>query len=230
MPGRRFYTSLTGFADLWGMRSWLTSYLRFAGFSVAALAIAACAKIAPNDGSSGRPEPLFGEPPEAAQMAAASKPVSEAERIAALEAQVEALDSQITHLRKALDVLGPLPEQEGLLIPVLKSEITGEPADPETEANNRLAGLYSPAPMLPRARSLFYEAELGSFASKTAAEARWKQIGSRLTGLEPRYDAFGSEIRLAAGPLASEADVAALCVELSSLAGQCRVAAPIRAY
>jgi hypothetical protein len=232
MPGRMFYRSLTGFADLWAMRSWLASYLRFAGFSVVALAIAACAKLAPAEAGT-RPEPLFGDPPEAGQMAAdPATTISEAERIAALEAQVEKLGDEIAHLRKALDVLGPLPDQEGMFIPVAKSEITGEIADAETEANIRLANLYSPAPTMPRASSLFYEAELGSFATKLAAEARWKQLraSNRLAGLEPHYDAFGSEIRLGAGPLMSENAVAALCVELSSLAGQCRVAAPIRTY
>ena len=214
------------------MRSWLVNHLRFAGVSVVALAMAACAKIAPTDGAYGRPEPLFGEPPEAGQMAASSETVSEAERIAALEAQVAALDSQIVHLRKALDVLGPLPEQDGMFIPVSRSEITGEAADQAAEANARLASLYSPAPVLSRASSLFYEAELGSFATRSAAEARWKQLvaTNRLAGIDPAYAAVGAETRLTAGPLASEAAVEALCVELSSLTGACRVVAPIRAY
>ena len=214
------------------MRSWLVNHLRFAGVSVVALAMAACAKIAPTDGAYGRPEPLFGEPPEAGQMAASSETVSEAERIAALEAQVAALDSQIVHLRKALDVLGPLPEQDGMFIPVSRSEITGEAADQAAEANARLASLYSPAPVLSRASSLFYEAELGSFATRSAAEARWKQLvaTNRLAGIDPAYAAVGAETRLTVGPLASEAAVEALCVELSSLTGACRVVAPIRAY
>jgi cell division septation protein DedD len=214
------------------MRSWLVNHLRFAGVSVVALAMAACAKIAPTDGAYGRPEPLFGEPPEAGQMAASSETVSEAERIAALEAQVAALDSQIVHLRKALDVLGPLPEQDGMFIPVSRSEITGEAADLAAEANARLANLYSPAPVLSRASSLFYEAELGSFATRSAAEARWKQLvaTNRLAGIDPAYAAVGAETRLTVGPLASEAAVEALCVELSSLTGACRVVAPIRAY
>lgn len=213
------------------MRSWLVNYLRFVGFSVAALAVAACAKIAPTEGASGRPEPLIGDPPEAGQMAASPEPVSEAERIAALEAQVAALDSQIVHLRKALDVMGPLPDLDGMFIPVSKLEIAGEAADQAAEANTRLANLYSPAPLLSRASSLFYEAELGSFATQSAAEARWRQLvaTNRLAGIEPSYAAIGAETRLTAGPLASEAAVAALCVELSSLTGACRVVAPIRA-
>jgi len=58
------------------------------------------------------------------------------------------------------------------------------------------------------------------------------EIGAsnRLAGLEPAYAVIGAETRLTAGPMASESAVRALCVELSSLAGACRVAAPIRAY
>ena len=199
---------------------------------MAALAIAACARIMPSEGLAGRPEPLIGEPPEAGQMAARPESVSETERVAALEAQVAALDSQIAHLRMALEVMGPLPEHEGLFIPVAKSEITGEAADPAAEANSRLANLYSPAPVLTGANSLFYAAELGSFASRAAAETRWKQLvaSKKLDGLNPAYADIGAETRLSAGPMTSEAAVTALCVELSSVAGPCRVVAPIRAY
>ena len=144
-------------------------------------------KIAPAEAATSRPEPLFGDPPEAGQMAADPAPgPTEAERLAALEAQVEALGAEIAHLRKALDVLGPLPDQPGMFIPVAMSEISGEPAaDPQDEAAARLSQLYAPAPSLARASSLFYEAELGSFASKQAAEDRWKRLIStnRLAGI-----------------------------------------------
>ena len=214
------------------MHTSVVRYLKLAGFSVAALTLAACAKIAPSEAASGRPEPLIGEPPESGQMAASAAPVSETARIAALEAQVAVLDSQIVHLRKALDVLGPLPEHEGMFIPVSVSEITGVTADPGAEANAKLANLYAPAPVLHGADSLFYEAELGSFGSRNAAEARWKQLSAnnQLAGLVPAYVAAGDQTRLVAGPIASEEGVAALCVKLSALTGACRVVAPIRAY
>jgi len=214
------------------MHTSVVRYLKLAGFSVAALTLTACAKIAPSEAAHGRPQPLIGEPPESRQMAASGAPVSEAARIAVLEAQVAALDSQIVHLRKALDVLGPLPDHEGMFIPVSVSEIAGEVADPAAEANARLANLYAPAPLLSGADSLFYEAELGSFASRKAAEAQWKQLSAsnRLAGLAPVYVAAGDQTRLVAGPIASEEAVAALCVELSALTGACRVVAPIRAY
>ncbi|MEQ1609563.1 MAG: SPOR domain-containing protein [Hyphomonadaceae bacterium] len=214
------------------MRSLLMCYLRFAGFSVAALAVAACAKMASVEGASGRPDPLVGEPPENSEMAVAQDRQGEAQRIAALEAQVADLDSQLVHLRKAVDLLGPLPDHPDLFIPVSKAEITTESMVQDAEANARLAALYSPPPTLNRASSLFYEAELGSFATQSAAEAHWKQLvaSNRLGGLEPAYALAGAVTRLTAGPMASQAAVQALCVELSSLAGACRVAAPIRAY
>ncbi len=214
------------------MRSLLMCYLRFAGFSVAALAVAACAKIASVEGASGRPEPLVGEPPENSEMAVAQDRQGEAQRIAALEAQVADLDSQLVHLRKAVDLLGPLPDHPDLFIPVSKAEIRTESMVQDAEANAHLAALYSPPPSLNRASSLFYEAELGSFATQSAAEAHWKQLvaSNRLGGLEPAYALAGAVTRLTAGPMVSQAAVQALCVELSSLAGACRVAAPIRAY
>ena len=214
------------------MRQWLVSYLRFIGFSAVALVFAACVKIAPAEAAANPAEPLFGDPPEAGQTTTPAVQTEE-DRITALEAQVNALGAEIAQLRKALDVLGPLPDQPGMFIPVAQSDITGEPAsDPQDEAAARLAQLYAPAPKLTAASSLFYEAELGSFANKDAAEARWKKLvaGNRLAGIEPRYAAVGAEIRLTAGPLMSAAAVDALCVELSALAGPCRGVAPIRAY
>jgi hypothetical protein len=70
------------------------------------------------------------------------------------------------------------------------------------------------------------------FGPRDAAEAGWRRLAGdkSLAGLNARYSVDGDQTRLIAGPLASEAAVQALCVELSAVAGQCRVAAPIRAY
>src|SRR5689334_3310320 len=158
------------------MRDRLVSYLRFMGFSAVALVIAACVKIAPAEAATNPAEPLFGDPPEAGQTTTPAAQTEE-DRIAALEAQVDALGQEIAQLRKALDVLGPLPDQPGMFIPIAQSEITGEaPSDAQDEAAAKLAQLYAPAPKLARANSLFYEAELGSFANKAAAEAQWKKL------------------------------------------------------
>jgi hypothetical protein len=203
------------------MRQRAVRYVRFVTFSVAALGLAACVKLAPVPGATGRPEPRFAEPSVAVA-------VTDAERIEALNGRVEALDAELAALRKALDVMGPLPEHEDAFIPVANAEITGDipKTELETEAAARVARLYPPPPSFARARSLFYEAELGAFRSKSEVESGWK----RLAGLNARYGADGDQTRLVAERLDGDAAAKALCVELSALAGQCRVAAPIRAY
>ena len=205
----------------------LVSYLRFVGISVVALAAAACAKLAPAELGPSRPEPLIGEAPKASEQNA---PKTTLARVEALEHQVEALNGELTNLRKALEVMGPLPEPTEIFIATAMNDAS--PADPVAENAVRLARLYAPAPKLDAAASLFYEAELGSFRNHAAAEAGWKKLasGKTLAGLSPRYSTEGQNTRLIAGPLASEAAVNSLCVELSALGGACRVAAPVRAY
>jgi hypothetical protein len=209
------------------MRAVLVSYLRFVGISVVALAAAACAKLAPAELGPSRPEPLIGDAPKASEQSA---PKTTAARVEALEYQVEALNSELTNLRKALEVMGPLPEQAEIFIATAMND--DPPADLVVENAVRLARLYAPAPKLNSAASLFYEAELGTFRNHAAAEAGWKKLASavKAAGLSPRYSTEGQDTRLIAGPLASEAAVDALCVELSALGGACRVAAPVRAY
>ena len=94
------------------MRAVLVSYLRFVGISVVALAAAACAKLAPAELGPSRPEPLIGEAPRASEQNA---PKTTMARVEALEYQVEALNSELTNLRKALEVMGPLPEQTDMV-------------------------------------------------------------------------------------------------------------------
>jgi cell division septation protein DedD len=209
------------------MRQWAVLHVRFVTFSVASLGLAACAKLAPTAAASARPEPRLGDP--SVELA-----VTDADRLEALQGQVEALEIEIAALRKALDVMGPLTAAEDGLVAIAGADVAGEipTTDPATEAAARLARLYAPPPSFARARSLFYEAELGAYRSRDAAEAGWRRLAGdkSLAGLNARYRVDGDQTRLIAGPLASEAAVQALCVELSAVAGQCRVAAPIRAY
>jgi len=209
------------------MRKLVASYLRFVAFSVVALGLSACARMHLSDPTMFALEPKLGEPPEAGAMV--DKPadgMTEDQRIEALEAQMAALGADSANIRRALDVMGPLPDPHAGLVAATFPEIA-KPRDPV-----RPARLYAPPPVLGEGSSLFYEAELGSFRSKAAAEAGWRQLAkdNRLAGLDPRYSIAGAETRLSVGPLASEAAVSALCVELSALAGACRVAAPVRAY
>jgi hypothetical protein len=197
-------------------------------FSVVALGLSACARMHLSDPTMFALEPKLGEPPEAGAMV--DKPadgMTEDQRIEALEAQMAALGADSANIRRALDVMGPLPDPQAGLVAATFPEIA-KPRDPSSWP----ARLYAPPPVLSEGRSLFYEAELGSFRSKAAAEAGWRRLATdhRLAGLDPRYSIAGTETRLSVGPLASEAAVNTLCVELSALAGACRVTAPVRAY
>jgi cell division septation protein DedD len=132
--------------------------------------------------------------------------------------------------------MGPLPDHADLDLPVDTRPRTAAATQPEARpdplASIRQSDLYAPPPSLQGARTLFYEAELGSFQSKQAAEQVWGRLARSpaLATLNPRYAATGTNTRLSAGPLGSKAAVDALCVELSSLAGACRPVVPVRAY
>lgn len=95
-----------------------------------------------------------------------------------------------------------------------------------------IADLYAPAPELEGAVSLFHRADLGLFASRASAQARWSELADTpaLLGLRPAYDAAGADIRLSAGPLTSASAVDALCVELSALGDVCGPVVPSRAW
>jgi hypothetical protein len=229
MRGRRVYGSLTGKVDLNEMRSLVVAYVRFLAFSVTALTLAACAKLAPADLGMRRPEPKFGEPPEAAKMLTEQAPSqSQAESVEALEHQVAVIDAELANLRKALDVMGPLPEQADLFIATMIEDMPE--ADPQMENAARLVQLYAPALQLHSASPLFFEAELGALHHRFAKPGSGNLAVSRLACLDPRFGADRAPTRLTVDALAGEAAVDALCVELSALTGACRVAAPVRAY
>jgi hypothetical protein len=216
------------------MRQQLVNYLRFAGFSLAVLAVGIFTKLTPAAYA------LPVDPPEGDPQAAGSAapkhqaaPQAEADRIDALEREVARLDAELVNLRKALSLMGPLPDHADLSLPVDTRPVEAESAaNRDPLANIRQSDLYAPAPPLTGGSSLFYEAELGSFKSRQAAEADWRRISkvSRLTGLDPRYVTVGADTRLKVGPLPSEAAAKSLCVELSALAGACRPVVPVRAY
>lgn len=205
------------------MRQYLVRYLRSIGVSTAAFGLAVCVPMAAAQTPAQKPEPRFGEAPasDTAQTdASAAETLAAAE--AALEADMAAATAQISNIRKVMEVLGPLPEHPGLFIPV---SMAGE-------APRSRAELYAVAPKLDRSASLFHQAELGSFATRAAAETRWRALAetNKLASLAPAYADVGAEVRLSAGPLDSVAQVEALCVELTALGGPCRPVVPIRAW
>jgi SPOR domain len=212
----------------------LMNCLRFIVISVTALGLTACARMNLPDQARLGIEPRFGEPPARGQAEFRAAPgPAEAGQVEALSLRLDELAEEIGNLRNALAVMGPLPEQTPFLAP---ADLSDAGFTTETEADlakaKKLADLYAPPPPLGTGKSLFFEAEMGSYASRGLAEAKWDRVAivTRIAGLQPHFIEAGGAVRLSVGPLASEAAVNALCVELSAVIGACRPLPPMRAY
>jgi hypothetical protein len=223
--GVLFYRSLTGAFDLRRMCDRAVSYGKLAYISVVALSLSACARMQVSDPNMFAIDPILGDGPEAGATANSSRALeTEAERVARLEAQVAELSSDVAHLRRALDILDgqakPAP------VPLATSFVETIRPDPVSQ-------LYALAPPSAQAgKSLFFEAELGAFRSKDAAEDCWRRLAGEasMADLNPRFTITGAETRLVVGPLLSEAAVNAIKIDASAVSGPCRGLAPLRAY
>jgi len=183
-----------------GMRDQLVRTLRLLGASLAALAAAACVRLAPPAALSPPPEPRFSDAPPADQLAADAIQRDDQARVIALEARLTAIEAEIINLRKALDVLGPLPDHADLFIPVELAELDE----------------ISPA----ATQALFEHAGLGCFATAMDTPEFADPIGLDYDGLDD-----GMQVNLS-----DDAAISALCVELSAIAGPARGVAAIRAW
>jgi len=193
------------------MHQRLVNYLRLIGFSLSALAVGACARIAPPHELAFDPEPLRLDAPPEGTFAWAYEGHSEDEQIAALQARLDAVEAEIANLTKALEEIGPLPDHAGLFIPVALSEIHG--------ADTGIAHRYSATPRGGYADVLFHTVELGALPRPII-------VPDHVPGDAPGYAGLDEGIQLA-----SDEDVVnALCVELSALAGPCLGIAAIRAW
>jgi len=181
------------------MRYQLVSTLRLLGVSLVALAAAACVRLAPPASPYAPPKPRFSDAPPADQLAAGVVKHDEQARIVALEARLASIEAEIVNLRKALDVLGPLPEHAELFIPVDVAELND----------------VSPA----ATHALFEHAGLGCFAAATDTPGFPDPLGLDYDGLDEGMQLSVSD----------DAVISALCVELSAIAGAARAIAPIRA-
>jgi hypothetical protein len=223
--GVMLYRSLTGLIDLRRMCNRAVSYGRLLAFSVATLSISACARMHLSDVTQFAIEPKLGEGPEVG--ATANSPQveeSEAERMAKLETQMAALGADVADLQKALAMLDQQVRPRPASVPV---------GAPETVLLPAMSYLYAQAPEPSKtARSLFFEAELGAFRSKQAAEDCWRRVAGEasMADLNPRFTITGAETRLTVGPLLSEAAVNAIKIEASAISGPCRGLAPVRAF
>ncbi|HEV7691170.1 MAG TPA: SPOR domain-containing protein [Hyphomonadaceae bacterium] len=213
------------------MRQQVINYLRFAGFSVTALALMAFLKLTGQPAWAGPPEPRLGQAPKASENEPAAQ--TDDQRLDELEGEIARLSDEIVHLRAALDLMGPLPDHPGLSLPIeparLAEAVPQASADP---LDIRKSDLFAPPPSLEGARSLFYAAELGAFKTRDAAEANWRRIAkdARLAAFSPRFTTDGAQTRLVVGSLPNAQAVDALCVELSGLTGACRPFVPVRTY
>ena len=208
------------------MQTYLAIYLRLIGFSLTAVALAACARLTPQSMAALALEPRFTDAPTPAEIAPQFfEQQAEDDRMDELQARMDALDAQIINLRKVLDVLGPLPDHAELFIPVMLSEIDG--AGPDTNVAHR----YSPVPRGTEADiARFHRIELASYPAQAEAEARWNELAAAgtLTRRRAGYDGIEAGISLD-GRISDDDVVNALCVELSAIAGPARAARPIRA-
>ncbi|MEQ1783188.1 MAG: hypothetical protein ABMA14_17665 [Hyphomonadaceae bacterium] len=142
-----------------------------------------------------------------------------------LQARMDALDAQIINLRKVLDLVGPLPDHPEIFIPVMLSEVDGTAADTD------IAHRYSPVLRGTEAElARFHRTELASYPAQAEVEARWNELAAAgtLTQRRPGYHPIEAGLSFDRR-VSNDNSVRALCVELSAIAGQARVAAPIRA-
>ena len=193
------------------MRQRLVNYLRLLGFSLSALAVGACARIAPAHELAFEPEPRIIDAPPEGSFGWAYEGRAEDEALAALQARLDAVETEIANLAKALEHLGPLPDHPSLFIPVALSEIYG--------AETNTAHRYSVAARGGYADVLFHTVELGGLPRPII-------VPDHVPGSAPGYAGLDAGIQLAS----DDQIVNALCVELSALAGPCHGIAAIRAW
>ena len=182
------------------MHDYLLVYMRWLGFSAFTLAVALCVRLSPAHAAIRAPEPRLSAPPQG-EMAVAPLLMTDDEQIADLDARLVALSAEITHLDKALDVLGALPDHPRLFIPVDPAELRARPTGLLADVHS--AGLGALAGLRPR------PADLGH--------------------AQPEYELAPCNIVLGEDT-DDDQRMAALCVELSALTGAPRVVAPIRAW
>lgn len=135
-----------------------------------------------------------------------SGPVDPEEEARAIEGRIDALYTEIDTLRGDL------------------ARLRGETGSRAEQAPS----LYAEAPVLPGSVSLYFEAEVGEYPSRHAAEGDWERLAREpaLAGYNPRYHLSGEAVRLSVGPLTSEREVESLCRVMAAIAPTCRLASP----
>lgn len=209
------------------MSKLIVSYVKVAACAVAAFVVCACARMG-GSGAAALSQPRLGDPPISRDnLGARSQSETEADRMDALERAMADLDANIVNLKRALEIMAPLPDSDEYFA------ATGQlpkvaAAEPATGAGT----LYAIAPDLGRANSLLTGGALIGHPARITAESGWRQTSAAPTPrlVEASYTGADSVLRLTDGPSPGDAAVDALCVELSALSGPCGSTAPIRAF
>lgn len=210
--------------------------MRLAISGLFAMLMALCARLVQIDWGGYGPQARFGFSPPS--LIVPSPVVVDGIEDGALELErlIAGIQADTLHLRNALRqmrVSGGIVPAFATARPVSAEDVRPAsgiepkpaPVAAIADPGHVSADLYAPAADLPRARSLFYGAQLGIFASRRQAVETWQMVENapQLGGLSPRYlGEAGGGVRLLVGPLpASEAE--AICDDLRLKAADCAV-------
>ncbi len=191
------------------MKQLIVNYVRLAAIAVAAFVVCACARLG-GAGAGALAQPRLGDPPvERDNTGGVSLAETEAVRMDELDIALTRLDNNITELKRALALMGPLPDR------------SGDSADAPG-----LTAIIAPGVVhlsADAASRLFFETDLVRYLSRPQATP------VEFTGASPRYRAGDMIVHLTGGAETGDATAKALCVELSALAGSSRGFIPLRA-
>jgi hypothetical protein len=202
------------------MSTQLLDLPRIAVCSLLAFLTCACARWSQADSPPGRPDPRIGHGPSLGTNGVADVDSADS-HIQLLQTQISAMEADLVHLRFALDRMGVA----GKSAPTLTSARA-----PQSAAVAASSDLFAPPPKLANAGTLFYEADLSVHADRASAEGAWSSLSQRISlpGLAPRITETHGQTLLSVGPLTSADAVEALCAQIVTFTGVCKVGSAVR--
>lgn len=210
--------------------------MRLALGGILALVMAVCARLVQPDLMGNRAPFRAGISPPSLIVPAPMVIDAIEGRVVELEGLVSRIQADTIHLRSALRqmrVAGGIVPAFASANPVSADDVRpGSGIEPKPapvaavmDPGHVSADLYAPAADLPRARSLFYGAQLGIFASRREALQEWESVANapRLGSFAPHYlAADAGAVRLLVGPVPAE-EASAICAEVRAEAPDCTV-------
>ena len=213
------------------MRKDLIYLARISVCSVAALAISACARFTGADVATDVEPRRASAPVGVLKGELRGHLVVDELRIDELEDELQAVNFELRHLRKAIEVMNEAELRDGpyaaaaaahldtLNIAKLDEERV---ADGYAQIVDR-EDIFADPPMLNGAASLLHRANLAVYPTRGAAEADWARLNNEidLADYSPRYNEANNGVRLSVGPFFDEKSVQEMCAELTAIAGVC---------